>query len=123
MSGVRVELVSIVLMALTALAIVTLIRVAGVILSIALLTLPAAVARQWSETLPAMMWKASVVCAACIGSGLLLSLALSVTSGLSLPPGPLIIVVATVVYGGSSALRAWVRPARSDPAIDRAQPA
>lgn len=116
--GVRVERVSIALMALVALAIVTLIRVVGVILAIALLTLPAATARQWVSTLPAMMRLAGLLCAACVVSGLLLSYALSGGFGLSLPPGPLIVVLATLVYAASVSVRAWLRRARSrsDPA-------
>ena len=104
--GVRVVAVSIALMALVALAIVTLIRVVGVILAIALLTLPAATARQWVDTLPAMMWVASLLCAACVVTGLLLSYGLSQSFALSLPSGPLIIVLATLVYAGSAGLRA-----------------
>ena len=71
-AGLRVELVSLVLMALVSLAIVILIRVVGVILAIALLTLPAATARQWVDTLPAMMRVALTArvragrCACCI---------------------------------------------------------
>ena len=108
-AGLRVELVSLVLMALVSLAIVILIRVVGVILAIALLTLPAATARQWVDTLPAMMRVAAAVCATCVVSGLLLSYALSASFGLSLPPGPLVILLATAVYAlGSVARRAMV---------------
>lgn len=109
-AGLRVELVSLVLMALVSLAIVILIRVVGVILAIALLTLPAATARQWVDTLPAMMRVAGAVCAVCVVSGLLLSYGLSASFGLSLPPGPLVILLATAVYAlGSVARRAMVR--------------
>ena len=109
-AGLRVELVSLVLMALVSLAIVILIRVVGVVLAIGLLTLPAATARQWVDTLPAMMRVAGAVCAVCVVSGLLLSYALSASFGLSLPPGPLVILLATAVYAlGSVARRAMVR--------------
>ena len=49
------------LMLLVALAVVTLIRVAGVILVIALLTIPAAIARHWSNSLARMMGLASII--------------------------------------------------------------
>ena len=107
--GVRVEAVSIALMTLVSLAIVTLIRVVGVILAIALLTLPAATARQWVDTLPAMMRLATLLCAASVASGLLLSYGLSESLGISLPPGPLIILLATLLYAGSAGLRATTR--------------
>lgn len=105
--GVPVERASIALMALVSLAIVTLIRVVGVILAIALVTLPAATARQWVTTLPAMMGVASALCAACVVSGLMLSASLSDSFGLSLPPGPLVVVLASLVYAGSAGLRTW----------------
>ena len=107
--GVRVELVSIALMALVSLAVVTLIRVVGVILAIALITLPAATARQWVDTLLSMMYVASVLCALCVSSGLLLSFVLSQSFDVSLPPGPLVIVLASFVYAASAGLRAWIR--------------
>ncbi len=109
--GVRVEWVSISLMALVSLAIVTLIRVVGVILAIALITLPAATARQWVDTLPAMMRVSIVLCAACVSAGLLLSFALSQSFDVSLPPGPLVIVLASAIYVASAGLRAWTRRA------------
>jgi len=107
--GVRVEAVSMALMVLASLAIVALIRIVGVILAIALITLPAATARHWVETLPAMMRVASALCAACVLSGLMLSLVLSGSFDLSLPPGPLVIVVASATFVGSAVLRRGLR--------------
>lgn len=104
--GIPVSLLSIGLMGLVSLAIVTLIRVVGVILAIALLTLPAATARQWMETLPGMMRMASLLCIACVVVGLWLSYAVSAWFALSLPPGSLIVLLAAVVYAGSAGLRA-----------------
>jgi zinc transport system permease protein len=107
--GVPVQAVFQVLLALTSLAIVVLMRVVGVILVIALLTIPAAVARQWSESLVRMMTLSSVVGAMCTTGGLFLSYGLSERFGLNVPTGPLIIVLAVVVYGASSGLRAAVQ--------------
>jgi len=104
-TGVRVEAIFLLQLALTALAIVTLIRVVGVILAIAMLTVPAAIGRQWSSSLGRMMLIATVVCAACTIAGLLLSFGLSESLELSAPPGPLIILIAVALYGASSALR------------------
>jgi zinc transport system permease protein len=104
-SGVPVERLLLVLMGLIALAVVTLIRVVGVILVIALLTAPAAVARHWSQTLGRMMAVAAGVAATCTTAGLFLSYGLSDAFALSVPPGPLIILLAVAGYGVSDALR------------------
>ena len=104
--GVPVETVFLILLALTALAIVTLIRVVGVILAIALLTIPAAIGRQWTDGLLRMMVIAVLVCAACTSSGLFLSYGLSGAFGVSAPPGPLIILLAALLFAASSAARA-----------------
>jgi zinc transport system permease protein len=104
--GVPVETVFLILLALTALAVVTLIRVVGVILAIALLTIPAAIGRQWTDGLLRMMVIAVLVCAVCTSSGLFLSYGLSDAFGISAPPGPLIILLAALLFGVSSAARA-----------------
>jgi zinc transport system permease protein len=104
-SGVPVERLFLVLLGLIALAVVTLIRVVGVILVIALLTAPAAVARHWSQTLGRMMGVAAAVAAACTTAGLFLSYGLADAFALSVPPGPLIILLAVAGYGISDALR------------------
>jgi zinc transport system permease protein len=97
-SGLPAEGVFLGLLALTALAIVTLIRVVGVILAIALLTIPAATARRWVESLSAMMWLSVAICAGCTIGGLMLSHALSQSFDLSVPPGPLIVLLAALFY-------------------------
>lgn len=107
-AGVPTERVFLGLLALAALAIVTLIRVVGVILAIALLTIPAATARRWVGTLSAMMWLAVAICACCTVGGLLLSYGLAEATQLSVPPGPLIILVAAALYGLSELLRRLV---------------
>jgi zinc transport system permease protein len=104
-AGVPVERLFLLLLALTSLAIVTLIRVVGIILAIALLTVPAATARHWSSSLAVMMGVATAIAASCTTAGLLLSYELSRSHGLSLPPGPLIILLAAAVYTASAALR------------------
>jgi zinc transport system permease protein len=105
-AGVPVERLLLVLLALIAFAVVTLIRVVGVILVIALLTAPAAIARHWSSTLARMMGVATGVAAGCTTAGLFLSYGISGAFALSVPPGPLIILLAVAGYGVSAALRA-----------------
>jgi zinc transport system permease protein len=98
-AGVPIERLLLLLLAVIALAVVTLIRVVGVILVIALLTVPAATARHWSHTLARMMFVATVVAAGCTTAGLFLSVGISSAFALSVPPGPLIIVLAVVRCG------------------------
>jgi zinc transport system permease protein len=105
-AGLPAEGVFLGLLALTALAIVTLIRVVGVILAIALLTIPAATARPWVESLRAMMLLSVALCAVSTVGGLLLAYGLSQGIGLSAPPGPLIILLAAFFYALSAAARA-----------------
>jgi zinc transport system permease protein len=104
-AGAYVEPILLGLLALTSLAIVTLIRVAGVILAIALLTTPAAAARPWASTLKSMMALSIAICGACTVGGLFLSYALSDSVSVSIPPGPLIVVLVSVLYGASASLR------------------
>lgn len=103
--GLPVEVLFLGLLALTSLAVVVLMRVVGVILAIALLTLPAATSRQWTRSLPPMMVGATVVSAACTLGGLLLSYALADRSAVSAPPGPLIVLLAAFAFAASSVLR------------------
>ena len=103
--GVPVEPLFLLLLGLTALAVVTLIRVVGVILAIALLTVPAAIARQWSDSLARMMVIAITISASATAAGLFGSYWLSASMDVSAPPGPLTILVATALYGLSSLIR------------------
>lgn len=96
--GEPVERLFLTLMALVSLAVVVLIRVVGVILVIALLSLPAAIARQWSEDLKKMMVLATMVAVGCTTSGLFASYWLSESFGVSAPTGPVIVLVATGLY-------------------------
>jgi zinc transport system permease protein len=100
-SGLPVERLFLLLLALIALTIVALIRVVGIILAIALLTAPAAAARHWCDTLGGMMVAASAISAAAVTGGLWLAWALS-AAGVSVPAGPLVILLAALVYTGSS---------------------
>ena len=113
LTGVPVEPLFYTLLALAALAIVTLIRVVGIILAIALLTVPAAIARQWADSLGRMMLLATAVCATCTTAGLFLSYALAESLDLSAPPGPLIILLVALLYVLSSTARP-LRAARAD---------
>jgi zinc transport system permease protein len=90
---------------LISLVVVALIQVVGVVLVIALLTIPATVARQWTDRLGRMMALASVIGAFCCTAGLFVSWWLSTTDNLNVPTGPIIILMVIAVHIISSILR------------------
>ncbi len=100
--NINVTLIYILLLAVTALTVVALSMIVGIVLVIALLTLPAALAARFAGSIAQMMVLASLLCAGFCLAGLTLSY------GPDLPAGPVIIVVAGAVYF-LVAVVAWVR--------------
>jgi zinc transport system permease protein len=90
--GVRVERYYLLLLCMTALTVVLLVRVVGIVLVVALLTLPAAVAGHFSRRVGQMMVLAVGFCAAFVVAGLAWSYKYD------LPSGPTIVIVAGGVY-------------------------
>ncbi len=90
--GLPVTLIYLLLLAMVALTVVLLIQVVGLILVIALLTLPAAVAGHYTKTLSAMMLVAVIVGFFVTTSGMAVSYAYD------LPSGATMILVAAIVY-------------------------
>lgn len=90
--GVRVNVYYMLLLCLTALTIVILLRVVGIVLVIALLTLPAAVAGHFARQLWQMMALAIAAC------GLFTVVGLAASYRTDLPAGPVIIVIAAAAY-------------------------
>lgn len=90
--GVPVEAISLILTALIALTVVMMMRVVGLILVIALLTLPAAIANLYARDMRQMMALASGLGAIFTLTGLWLSYTYNLTSGAA------IILVAAVTY-------------------------
>lgn len=90
--GVPVNFFYLLLLVLVAVTVVVMIQVVGLILVIALLTLPAAVAGQWTRSLAAMMLGATLLGAGLTSGGLALSY------GPNLPAGPTMILLAGLVY-------------------------
>lgn len=90
--GLQTELLYLALLCLTALTVVLLVRIVGIVMVIALLTLPAAIAGNFARNILQMMLMATVLCALFIFSGLWVSY------NLDFPSGPVIILIATVVY-------------------------
>lgn len=90
--GLPVETYYLLLLCLTALTVVLLISVVGIVLVIALLTLPVAIAGQFSRTLLRLMLFSVIICMLLTTSGLALSY------GPNLPPGATTIVLAGGAY-------------------------
>jgi zinc transport system permease protein len=90
--GVRVKFYYLLLLCLTALTVVLLVRVVGIVLVIALLTLPAAVAGHFARKLWQMMALAVLCCMVFITAGI------AVSYPWNLPSGPVIILIAGAAY-------------------------
>jgi zinc transport system permease protein len=101
--GVRVELFSLGLLIMVALSVVLLIQIVGLILVLALLTLPAAIAGHYTRTLRAMMVGAVILAMLFTTGGLALSY------GPDLPVGATIILLAGGAYLLSTILAAVQR--------------
>jgi zinc transport system permease protein len=101
--GLAVERYYVLLLILTALTVVLLATVVGIILVIALLTIPAAIAGYFSRSLKQMMIAAAGLCA------LFTTLGLAVMYEPNLPPGATIILIAGSTYLVAAGVAAWVR--------------
>jgi zinc transport system permease protein len=105
--GVNVNVIFLLLILLTSLTVVVLIKVVGVVLMIALLTLPAVIARQWAGSLKSMIGLSILIVGFSTVFGLFSSYLLSSSSPqLDVPTGPLIILLITVLYIFSSLIKA-----------------
>ncbi len=90
--GVNVELFYLLLLCLTALTVVLLVTVVGIVMTIALLTLPAAIAGNFTRTLWQTMLLATGLAIVFTTGGL------AVSYGPDLPPGATIIILAGAAY-------------------------
>ena len=93
--GVNTRAYSLILLCLVAVTVVMLVSVVGIVLVVALLTLPAAAAGRWAGSLSRMMLGATLIGVISVPLGLYLSY------GWNLPAGPVIVVIVSLVYGGS----------------------
>jgi zinc transport system permease protein len=103
--GVPVAPVFLLMMVLIALVVVVLIRIVGMILTIALLTVPAMIAHHWMRSLRSMMVMSSVFSGVSCVVGLLLSYEVGERWDTTVPPGPLVILVVIASYILSLTLR------------------
>lgn len=106
-SGLPVDILFVGLLSAIAIATVTLLQVAGAILTIALLTTPTVIALQWSRSLAGVMIAGSLVTLLTNIGGLFFGYWCSVRWSLDLPLGPLIILLLTFVYAVSSAVQSF----------------
>jgi len=90
--GVKTGWIYLLLLCLAALTIVLLVRVVGIVMVIALLTLPASIAGNFSRNILQMMLYSVLLCAGFVVVGL------GVSYDLDLPSGPVIIIIAAIVY-------------------------
>lgn len=98
------------LLLMVAVAVIMVIRVVGLILVIALLTIPPYIAERWSASLAGMMAVSALLCAVFTLAGLWLSHAFNLTSGAS------IILVAAAAFSLTAAVRAFRRHGGRTPA-------
>jgi zinc transport system permease protein len=101
--GVPVRRYYLLLVGLVAITVVLLMTVVGLIMVIALLTLPAATANRFTRSLTTMMALAAVFCLLFTQTGL------AVSYHFSLPSGPTIIVLGGVAYLGVVMATGWRR--------------
>ena len=104
--GVPVTFFYLLLLCMVALTVVLLIQVVGLILVIALLTLPAAIAAQYLHSLGRMMLAASLL------GAIFTTLGLALAYGLDLPAGATIILVAGLAYLLSTMINQLLRRQR-----------
>ncbi len=107
LSGIRVAALHRLLLVLVALTVVVMIKVVGVVLVIAMLTMPAATAGMFTRGVRSMMAAAVAVALVTTGGGILLSLALDT------PPGATIVLLLSAVFAAGLGGRALLRPHRA----------
>ena len=105
--GLPVTIIYLLLLCLVAVTVVLLIQIVGLILVIALLTLPAAIAGHYTQTLPGMMSVATLLGMSFTSTGLAISYAPD------LPAGATIILLAGLVYILSAISRSMLKRIRN----------
>ena len=91
-SGIKVDVLYLILIILIALTTVVLIKVVGVILVIAMLTIPAAISNLFTHNLRSMMFVAIITGIIMTFSGSLLSLQYNI------PPGSTIVILLAIIF-------------------------
>jgi len=105
--GLKVEVFYLLLLGLAALTVVVLATVVGIVMVIALLTLPVGIAALYSTSMWRMMAISTILCAAFSTSGLVVSY------GPDYPAGATTIIIAGAAYLGATTLKWMVSRGRS----------
>ncbi len=111
--GLSVDVIHLLLLVIIALTVVLLVNVVGIVMVIALLTLPAATAGLFSRSLPRMMVLASVMAFLCTIFGV------AISYGPNLPAGSTVIILSAVVYLAARWIKALSVRLRSRGALKR----
>jgi zinc transport system permease protein len=111
-SGVRVDLLYLILMVLIALTTVVLIKIVGVILVIAMLTIPAAISNLFTHNLRNMMFFAAIVGILMTFIGTFISLQYNI------PPGATIVISLAILFIITLLLKSVSRNILSDTSIN-----
>lgn len=98
-AGLPVRAMRHLLMALSALAVVAVVQAVGIVLAIALITIPAATARRWVDDLLPMMVLATLLAAVASLGGLWVAHVLSGLSGHEVPAGPVVVLLSLLLLG------------------------
>jgi zinc transport system permease protein len=112
-SGVNVEAIWQILLVMTALTVVTVMKIVGAILVIALLTFPPAIARHFCTNLRPLMFWSVIISASTTMLGLFGSFWLGQVFDLQLPTGPLVILIAAAAYLAVGAVNWKKKPTAS----------
>jgi zinc transport system permease protein len=97
--GIDVRRVNIIMLVLLCLSVVLLMRVAGLILVMALLSIPAAIAETHTKRLSHMMWLSFILATVSIFVGMIVS------SFANLTPGAVIVGILSIMYGANMVLK------------------
>ncbi len=96
--GIRVKLFNSIFMVLVALTVVVLIQVVGIILVIALITIPPAIAGRFVKSLKQMMVVASIIALIVTVGGIWIEYELEALTSKQIPPSATIILLASAIY-------------------------
>ena len=100
--NIPIMLVNVVFYVLVALTIVVIVSIVGIVLLIAFLTLPAAISLYYQKTIKRTMIMSGIILAVSNTAGLFIA------HYIELPPGPVIVVLLSILYVGSMIID-WLR--------------
>jgi len=103
--GIRIQLFNALFMILVAFTVVVLIQIVGIILVIALITVPPAIAGRFVQSLKQMMISATMISLLVTIGGIWIAYELGVATGKQIPPSATIILLSAFLYVLSSVIK------------------